>query len=497
MALLSSPSVHWARLPARVPYLGYFWRLFTSVRFALILILIQAVGFFLGVVISQVPQEIAFNPQDYAGWVESQARPRYGVFTNLFFLLGLFDVFHAVWFRASLALLFVAIIICTTNRFPAIYQSTIKAKPTVNEGFLRTSKHRAHFRLAGDLESLVAALRQRRFAVTLTQGQDRTHLYADKYAWAKYATFVSHLGLILFLTAGFLTNVFGYQRFLIIPDDHSQPIYPVFHAEQMQVLNEGFTVEYYEDGRPKDYYSNLVIYKDGKEAARGQIRVNQPMDFGDFRFHQNSFGPTVKVDIATTGGQRLFSENMVLGQAFGNVPFDLVAIPTTEINAVVALVEGNTTTDIRGGTFIRGGQEASLAVMGFSGNTMGQPAFTMRLRPGETQEREGLRVTFQGTGFFSGVVARKDPGATFVWLGAALFVPAVWTTFWCARRRLWLQVIGHEVRMAGMADRFVDLGREIDELVSAIGRPVASGDDSADNTLVGKERSLVLSEAAG
>ena len=468
---ISSPSVHWTRLPGRVPFLRYFWRLFTSVRFALILILMLAGGFFLGVIISQVPQELGLNSQDYTAWVESVARPRYGAFTNVFFLLGLFDVFHAVWFRSLLILLFVAITVCTLNRFPAIYQSTVKAKPVVNESFLSTAKYRAAFQLRDDLASLTRTLREHHYRLTIVPDGGKTHVYADKNGWAKYCTFASHLGLLLFLFGGLITNAVGYQRFLIIPDGMSQPIYSVFHPEQMQVFNEGFTVEYLEDGRPKDYYSDLVIYKDGKEAARGRIRVNSPMDFDGFRFHQNSFGPTVRLQIQSESGQVLFSETMVLGQAFGKVPFDIVSIPTTDISAVVALVEGNTTTDIRGGTFVQGGQEARLAIMAFTEGMASQPDFVVRLAPGETKTEAGLVFSFQGTYFFSGVVARKDPGAVFIWTAAALFVPALGVTFWFARRRMWFQVVGQEVRMAGMADRYVDMREEIDKIVSDVAAP--------------------------
>ncbi|MEK7214278.1 MAG: cytochrome c biogenesis protein ResB, partial [Chloroflexota bacterium] len=384
----SAMNIHFTRLPTRVPVVRYFWRLFCSVRFALILILSLAGGFFLGVIISQVPQETAVFTQDYANWIEVEARPRYGVFTNLFFLLGLFDVFHAVWFRSLLTLLFVAITVCTLNRFPAIYQTTVKAKPVANEGFLRSAKHRAEFDLAGDEEGLAKTLRRQGYRLTLTRESGKLHVYGDKYGWAKYLTFVSHLGLLTFLFGGLMTNLEGYQKFMVIPDGMSQPIYPVYHPDQMQVLNENFTVEYYEDGRPRDYYSDLIIYKGGKEATRGRIRVNTPLDFDGFRFHQNSFGPTVQVRIKNDQtGQMLFSETLVLSQAFGAVPYETVSIPTPNINAVVALAEGNTTSNVVGGTFIRGGQEAKLAVMGFKseGGAAGQPDFVVRLAPGETR----------------------------------------------------------------------------------------------------------------
>jgi len=236
------------------------------------------------------------------------------------------------------------------------------------------------------------------------------------------------------------------------------------------VLNQQFTVEYYDDGRPKDYYSDLIIYKGGAEAARGRIRVNSPMDFEGFRFHQNSFGPTIRLKVHQAAtGQVLLAETLVLGQAFGAVPFETVTIPTTNISAVVALTEGNTTSNVVGGTFIRGGQEPRLAIMAFGGEAgASQPDFVVRLGAGEQRTEQGLVFTFEGTQFFTGVVARKDPGAALIWVAACMFIPCVFLTFWLARRRLWLQVTRNRVRMAGMADHFVDLDREIKELVGEV-----------------------------
>jgi cytochrome c biogenesis protein ResB len=172
---------------------------------------------------------------------------------------------------------------------------------------------------------------------------------------------------------------------------------------------------------------------------------------------------------------------------FGATPYEVVEVPTTNMNAIVALAEGNNATDIRGGTFIRGGQEARVAVMAFSGDSpaaagSGGPDFVVRLGPGESKTEHGLTFTFNGLHYFSGVVARKDPGATFIWLAACLFIPGVWITFWFARRRIWVQVVGTEARLAGMADRFVDLQKEIDEIIVKLGggpppAPVAGAPD--------------------
>ena len=89
-----------------------------------------------------------------------------------------------------------------------------------------------------------------------------------------------------------------------------------------------------------------------------------------------------------------------------------------------------------------------------------------RLAPGETTETGGLKLRFEGTHFFTGVVARNDPGAAFIWVASILTVPADWATFWFARRRIWVQVVGRQVMMAGKWDATVTVKRAGKEIGS-------------------------------
>ncbi|RIK52706.1 MAG: hypothetical protein DCC57_09540 [Chloroflexi bacterium] len=68
-------------------------------------------------------------------------------------------------------------------------------------------------------------------------------------------------------------------------------MFPVVHRDQMQVQNlnsfEGRDAE----GRIVDYYTDLVIYKDGREICRGKTTVNDPLGCAGYRFHQSTFSP--------------------------------------------------------------------------------------------------------------------------------------------------------------------------------------------------------------
>src|SRR5919109_4323838 len=99
------------------------WRLLASVRFAILLIALAAAGVLAGTVIMQAPAEVARNPDSFAGWL-ARPRAKYGEpWASLFALLDLYRVFSSFWFRGLLAVIVLAVVVCTVNRLPGILAS--------------------------------------------------------------------------------------------------------------------------------------------------------------------------------------------------------------------------------------------------------------------------------------------------------------------------------------------------------------------------------------
>jgi cytochrome c biogenesis protein ResB len=117
------------------------------------------------------------------------------------------------------------------------------------------------------------------------------YLFADRYSWAQFATFATHLSLILFLAGGAVSKVAGFQTFIEVGEGATQPVFPVLHREQMQVQNldsiEGRDAE----GNIIDYRTWLVVFQDGRERCRGDITVNGPLNCNGYRFHQSTYTP--------------------------------------------------------------------------------------------------------------------------------------------------------------------------------------------------------------
>ena len=102
-----------------------------SVRLAVILILIITALSLLGALLIQVPRGIAENPDIYSQWLETVAKNKVGDWAPFLSALGLFDVFHSIWFIIAGVLLIVNIILCNINRWSRI--RTVLGGPTINQ----------------------------------------------------------------------------------------------------------------------------------------------------------------------------------------------------------------------------------------------------------------------------------------------------------------------------------------------------------------------------
>ena len=121
-----------------------------------------------------------------------------------------------------------------------------------------------------------------------------------------------------------------------------------------------------------------------------------------------------------------------------------------------------------------GGEDVELAVGSnatSSGGQVGRPARMVLGLGGETPRIEldegedivanGYRYEFSGPREFTGLNVRRDPGGIVFWVGVALGVIGMSTTFFVPRRRVWARVTSERVALAGQAGHGVRLSREL------------------------------------
>jgi cytochrome c biogenesis protein len=290
------------------------FRLLTSVRFALVQLGVVVVAALLGVVFPQVSDPVRLNPIAYDAWIELQ-RDRYGPFTELMRRLDLFEVFRSVWFNGLLVLLLVSVGVCTLNRFAPIWRNVRRPLRRVNDRYFETAHARAAFPTPAAPAAVADVLRRKHYRVeTVGERDGARYLFADRFSWAQFATFATHLSLILFMAGGIVSKMAGFQTFIEVGEGGTQPVFPVVHDNQMQVLNLDSIEGRDGEGNIIDYRTSLVVFHNGREACRGETTVNGPLRCMGYTFHQATYtgnGAALQVKDRPTG-QVVYAEAPLL-----------------------------------------------------------------------------------------------------------------------------------------------------------------------------------------
>jgi cytochrome c biogenesis protein ResB len=278
----------WAQTARELDPLRAVWRLFTSVRWALILLAFLALAGLLGVLLPQIPSTIRGDDVAVAAWLDTQDG-KFGVFTDAFHRLAFFDVFHARWFAAGLGLLVISVTVCTANRFFPIWRTIRRPQRRVPETFFQRAHHRAEFATPAEPLALEGVLRRRRYRVERFQEGETTYLFADRFSAAQLGTFVSHLALIMFIAGALVSKLTGFSQDMFVGEGTSAPVFAVSNPNQMQVRVVDTVARFDLQGQPLDYRSELAIYQGGDEVKRCTATVNGPCAYSGYRFHQAAY----------------------------------------------------------------------------------------------------------------------------------------------------------------------------------------------------------------
>lgn len=453
------------------------WRLFTSVNFAVVQIIVLALLAVVGMTVRQLPAFAFHSAADYAtemARLRAIYEPAIGSGpVDILERLQLFHVFTSTWFSLGLVILVVSIVICTLDRTPRLWRQA---------AFIRVQQPDAYFdprlpdrvSIAGggglSAEVLARTLRRRGFHVR-TEGRldGTTYVYGDRNRWTKLATLVSHLGLILFLIAGLVTARLGDEQGLVVAEGDTLSVQPIGTPGLLLVENNGFSAPGLETGTPTDYTTDLSVFRDGRLEARKVVRVNDPLEVDGYSFHLNGFGPAPVVELRSTGdGSVLWSGPVPLTNAASGLPYGALPVPGQSVGLQILLSK-----DSAGGASI---VALPYAVTGTTAD--GTPAivtgFPAAVGIGETADLAGLgiSVALKSVSAYTILIAKKDPGAYLVWVAFIALVAGLAVTFYLPRRRVWSRLRPDgRVDLVGRADRQADFDRElagiVDDLVAA------------------------------
>ncbi|MBI3750098.1 MAG: cytochrome c biogenesis protein ResB [Chloroflexi bacterium] len=412
------------------------WHLLISMRTGLALMLFLGFLTFIGTLLTQVPAGTQAVPSAYADFLDAM-RAKYGGWTTVFDALGLFAVFSSIWFKATLVLLTTSILACSINRAPRLWRQAVHPRIAASPAFLD------HAPLAGYVavpiavdhaaEVVRAELKRHHFRTLVTTDEDGVAIFADRFRWGPFGTVIAHLSLILIL-GGAVLGMGGFRN-----TDFAVAIgstVPVGNGTALSLKATDFRDLYYENGSPADYVSHLVLYDNGVQVAERDIRVNDPLRYGDVTFYQSFFGPAADMVVKDSTGKTVFDQGVPLiwGSNDGKKSIGQLTIPGSDLVVyVIGVASGKSDATIKAG---------QLQVEVYSSANQTTPIGLQVVDEGKPATIAGLDFTFVRERQFTGLIVARDPGALFVWAGALALVLGVILVFLFPSRRIWARVRG-------------------------------------------------------
>ena len=309
----------------------WIWRRLTSVKWAIGLILAAALFTAVGVVIPQVPPQLADIPEQVELHIELQ-RPTWGWFTDVLAEFpwfyetkgGVFNLYKQPYWYAVVALVALAISVCTVSRAPPIWRTVRKPPKRVNAAYFDRARHRASAILDEGVatdsaqEQLVGRLRAAHYRVEEVASSDgEVMLFADRYGWSQLATFVTHLALLLLLGATLVTKFGGEEYQFWVAEGESHILFPPGDDRaQVQIIVDDAVARFADDGQALDFRSQVRVAEAGSEVGGGEVTVNGPVHAAGYRVHQAAYwehGAELRV-FDHSSGQLLYSETHFLNE---------------------------------------------------------------------------------------------------------------------------------------------------------------------------------------
>lgn len=446
------------------------WHFFTSVRLALVLILFITAAVLVGTLLDQVPPSIRSEPAAYSQWL-ARVETTYGaVPTKVFDFFDLFNVFHTLWFRVLIALLTVNIIVCSLNRWKGIWRTVFPPRIRMTPAFFEHARFNTQFVVDGSAEVAAATvskgLKRARYRISKEAEAGSVALYADRNRFSRFGTFISHLSLVLILAGTVVGGIWGRgDSEFILPEGMTRD---VGLGTDLSVRLEHFTDEYYVEGPPKDFRSDLVIFKGGEEVKRGTTRVNSPLSYEGMKFHQAFFGQTAVMSVKGPDGAALYDGPVPLAWQTreGSRPVGSFTLASENLEVwVIGPRSGVNDPLVPAGEMRIEVYESGSGALRMATN----------LSPGVESEVAGLDMTFVREGRFTGLSLVKDPGVKIIWVASALMILGLVMLFYMPHRRLWAFCEERpdgktEVWLAMTGQRDSQISSEFDRVRKHVGR---------------------------
>jgi cytochrome c biogenesis protein len=450
------------------------WKFFSSVKLAVVLLIILAVVSVVGTVIRQ-----NMPPEEYLKEYSQTT-------VELFETLGFFDLYHTWWFVLLLLFFTANLTICTLERFPNVWKAMrAPLKPLTEEG-MKALPFRKETTVTGGMAKaegdVLKALGSRRFKHVVDKNPEAVTIVSQKGAFSRLGFIITHISIILIFVGALIGAFFGFKGFLNLPEGEAttvvylrnEPLWGkimatlgVSTSSVIEDPNIGvpsmplgfwlrcddFEVDYYTNagrptGMPSEYWSVLSVFNESQQKVMDKrIRVNDPLTYRGITFYQSSYGP-----LPSARGKAILNirrkdspgpGEMVMVDSGGSAYVSSIDRTIRVLGVAPFGVRDPRTGQVQ---YFRSGNDEfvnpTIALEVYRGKALLYTTQVMKVDAGDPSLPEDYVITYGDYwgGRYTGLQVNKDPGVWIVYAGFTLLCIGPLIAFFGSHRKVWVRI---------------------------------------------------------
>ncbi len=395
------------------------WQFFASIRLALVTIFLIAITSIIGTIIPQ-KKSLLFYQEQYGPKI-----------AQLFEILDIPDMYGSWWFVLLLFLLSFNLVICSIDRFPAVWKIMQSDGLSFSFDRIKRMSFAHEWQVSGERSSVISELlprlTQSGWTVRRQDTDDGTLLFSQRGVFTRAGVYIVHTSILVIFLGAIIGSLMGFKGSIYIKELDSTSRINLFSSDQsvdlgFEVSCQSFTMEFYDNGAPKEYTSHLKVIENQQVVKEQHIEVNSPLKHRGITFYQSSYQPFEEFLISI--------ENLNSGDKKELITRFQTQEYWDEENITIGIINARA----------RG---RSIVTSKIWLKKDDQKPVTFWLDDGQQINVPELNNNYQISvkqRYATGLQVAKDPGVWWVYIGCALMMVGLYIAFFMSHRRIWLQV---------------------------------------------------------
>ncbi|MFC2163983.1 cytochrome c biogenesis protein ResB [Acidobacteriota bacterium] len=404
-------------------------RFFSSVKLAIVLLIIITIASILGTLIPQHR-----STAEYAAL--------YGQFSTVLVRLEITKLYQAWWFIGLLFLFSLNIIVCTLTRLSPKLKRALKPSMVKEKKRILSLKIQAEFNKNKDLETTASQtkkeLASRRYRVTEERQENNVFFLGRKRMLGLFGSDIVHLGLLVIIIGGIVSSFAGFRTNMNIAEGQTMAV----PQADFQLRLDKFETELYPNGNVRDWKSTLSVIEEDKVLFDKTIEVNHPLSYKGFVFYQARVGynwenPILHLGVTKSADPSFLKQlKLRVGET---ARLEEENIDITVIRFVPDFIIGE-----KNEVATRSMNPNNPAVL-IGGRRDGEEVFSawaFAKYPdfGQMHSKQEHDLKFELTNFeaaqYSGLQVARDPGVNLIWIGCAFLMIGLCIAFFWPPREI-------------------------------------------------------------